>query len=49
MELHQDYSGDTEIKTANIVKNNVEMFNFILTKILKFQITVRPKVFIRTQ
>jgi hypothetical protein len=25
-ELHQDYSGNTEIKTANIVKNNVEMF-----------------------
>nr|WP_309758147.1 class I SAM-dependent methyltransferase [Flavobacterium sp.] len=31
-ELHQDYSGDTEIKTANIVKNNVELFNFILNE-----------------
>jgi hypothetical protein len=31
-ELHQDYSGNTEIKTANIVKNNVEMFNFILNE-----------------
>jgi hypothetical protein len=30
-ELHQDYS-NTEIKTANIVKNNVEMFNFILNE-----------------
>ncbi|SDH66711.1 hypothetical protein SAMN04488062_11182 [Flavobacterium omnivorum] len=31
-ELHKDYCGTTEIKTANIVKDEIELFDFILNK-----------------
>jgi hypothetical protein len=31
-ELHKDYFGTTEIKTANIVKDKIELFDFILNK-----------------
>ncbi len=45
-ELHQDYFGSTEIKTANIVKNNVEMFNFILNEDSKIPTYSLPKKYV---